>query len=116
VYSRLHTLTVNGLIVRDGAIHWYYDRILPAFEHQGYELLVVRYDLGDVLCKELIHTRGDTETVSASRLEEIINDHKIHLKRFNAEHTADIVLNEQTYHDHARVIEALRAKLDTLAA
>lgn len=113
LYKRLPEITNNGLIVRDGVIHWYFDRILPIFEKQGYELFVVRYEISDELSRQLIADRGDKETVSASRLQELLIDQKIHLKRFKEAVRTDIVLTDETLFDHDRVVTALRQKVAT---
>lgn len=41
LYGRLDSITQNGLIIRDGIIHWYFDRILPIFEAQGYPVFII---------------------------------------------------------------------------
>ncbi len=82
LYQRLQTITRNGLVIRDGIITWYYDRILPIFEQQGYKLFVIGYDLSEEKMRELIKNRGDTETSTEKRFLELIEDQKIHLARF----------------------------------
>lgn len=52
LYPRLDSMTENGLIVRDGIIDWYFDRILPLFP--DYELFIVAYDLTREKSIELI--------------------------------------------------------------
>ena len=47
LYKRLDNMTTNGLVIRDGIITWYYDRILPIFRERGYEIFVVGYDLSE---------------------------------------------------------------------
>ena len=111
LYKRLPELTPNGLVVRDGVIQWYFDRILPIFESRGYELFIVRYDISDEMGKELISRRGDKQTVSVKRLHEIMIDQKIHLKRFDASYKASIVLTDHTCFDHDSVINELKTKI-----
>lgn len=114
LYTRLSSLTTNGLIVRDGVIDWYYDRILPLFSKQGYELFIVRWELSPEKQKELILSRGDTPIVTAERLLTILDDHKIHSKRFLSDYTPDIVLTDETVFDHDSVIKKLIEKVVVL--
>ncbi len=114
LYGRLGGLTQNGLVIRDGVITWYYDRILPVFLKQGYELLVVGYDLSERKSRELIEQRGDTPTTTKRRLLDLREDQRIHLERFFREYKVDIVLNDETVFDHEAVILAVREKLATM--
>lgn len=111
LYTRLDSITKNGLIIRDGIITWYFDRILPIFEQRGYEIFVVGYDLSEEKIRELIHQRGDTATSTEQRFYELIEDQKIHLKRFFEHYRADIMLNDSTVFDHDLVIAAVRDRL-----
>ena len=111
LYQRLDQMTTNGLVIRDGIITWYYDRILPIFERQGYKLFVIGYDLSEQKMRELIAARGDTPTTTTERLNSLIVDQQIHLKRFFAHYDASIMLNDETVFDHDQVIAALRAML-----
>ncbi len=114
LYSRLHEVTRNGLIVRDGIIDWYFDRILPVFERAGYQLFIVGYDMSRDKSVELIERRGDTPTTTTDRLYKLLDDQDIHIKRFRAVHRPDILLNDQSVFDHDRVITELRKRLSTL--
>ncbi len=108
-------MTNNGLIVRDGIITWYYDRILPIFVERGYELFIVGYDLSEEKMRELIATRGDTATSTAQRFFELIPDQQIHLKRFLTEYRADVVLDDTSIFDHDKVLHALRQRLGEMS-
>ena len=114
LYRRLSDLTSNGLVIRDGVITWYYDRILPIFTDAGYELFVVGYDLSEHKTRELIAARGDTATVTAERLYQIMPDQKIHLQRFFDHYDADIMLNDDSVFDHERVVGAVQHRLRQL--
>lgn len=115
LYQRLDAMTNNGLIVRDGIITWYYDRILPIFVERGYELFIVGYDLSEEKMRELIATRGDTATSTAQRFFELIPDQQIHLKRFLTEYRADVVLDDTSIFDHDKVLHALRQRLGEMS-
>jgi predicted kinase len=114
LYSRLDEITQNGLVVRDGVIDWYYDRLMPIFEKNGYELFIIGYDLSDTKSRELIKQRGDTPTFKAERAYHLLDDHNIYIKRFREHYTPDIMLNDETVFDHDSVIEMLREKLAEL--
>lgn len=114
LYKRLHTMTTNGLVIRDGIITWYYDRILPIFEQQGYSVFTVGYDLSEARIRELIKNRGDTDTSTEQRFYDLIPDQKIHLKRFFEHYTADIMLTDKTVFDHDSVIVALKEKMRSI--
>lgn len=116
LYSRLASLTVNGLIVRDGVIDWYYDRILPIFERAGYRIFVVEYVISKERSIELIRVRGDTPTATADRLLLLLEDHAIHQERFRSHYTADVILDEAHVFDHDMVIEKLRDVIAGLKA
>ena len=114
LYKRISKEITNGLIVRDGIIDWYYDRILPIFEVQGYELFVVGYDISERKSAELIRARGDKPTVSAEHLISLLKEHKAHQLRFRKICKPDILLNDDTIFDHDSVIKALRQKLNNM--
>ena len=115
LYNRLPEVTANGFVVRDGVIHWYYDRILPVFEKQGYAVFIISYDLSRQKRLELIRTRGDKQTVSAERLIAIMEDHDILMKRFHDHYQPDIILHDDDLFDYDPVIAALRARLGQLS-
>lgn len=114
LYKRLEALSTNGLIIRDGVITWYFDRILPIFQERGYDLFIVGYNLSDAKTRELIKNRGDTATSTEQRFYELMEDQRIHLKRFFEHYTADIMLNDETVFDHDMVVEAVRRRLQEL--
>ena len=114
LYKRISKEVSNGLVVRDGIIDWYYDRILPIFEVQGYELFVVGYDISERKSAELIRARGDKPTVSAEHLISLLKEHKAHQLRFRKIYKPDILLNDDTIFDQDSVIKALRQKLNSM--
>lgn len=116
LYERLGTITPNGLIVRDGIIHWYYDRILPVFERQGYSIFIVGYDVSKEKSIELIKNRGDKPTVSTARLIELLDDHEINMARFLKVYTPDIILSDDTLFNHDAVINAVRGRLAEISS
>lgn len=109
LYRRLDTVTHNGLVIRDGIITWYYDRILPIFESRGYKIFIIGYDLSEEKMRQFIAARGDTATSTMERFYQLITDQKIHLKRFFKEYNADIMLDDASVFDHDKVVQALRA-------
>jgi predicted ATPase len=111
LYPRLGQLTQNGLVVRDGVIDWYYDRIIPEFK--DYDLFIVGFDLSRSEAKQLIDKRGDTALLTKDRLHTILDDHLTHIKRFREEYTPDVMLTKDTLFDYHRVIDALSRKLQT---
>lgn len=111
LYHRCGSDIRNGLIIRDGVIDWYYDRILPIFEKQGYEIFVIGYDLSRQKLTQLINARGDRPTVSAARLIAQLDDHEIHQKRFRGVYKPDILLTDDAVFDYDRVIEAIRLRI-----
>lgn len=111
LYRRLDSLTNNGLIIRDGVITWYYDRILPIFTDRGYELFIIGYNLSESKMRELIVSRGDTATTTAKRQIELIPDQKFHLNRFLGEYNANITLDDESIFDHDRVVNLLKERL-----
>ena len=104
----------NGLIIRDGVIDWYYDRILPIFKKQGYEVFIIGYDLSKEKLIQLINSRGDKPTVSAKRLISQLDDHEIHQKRFRAIYKPDILLKDENVFNHDMVIDAIHSKIKKL--
>lgn len=114
LYKRLDKLTRNGLIVRDGVIDWYYDRILPIFENSGYTLFIVGFDLSKTKSIELIKKRGDTPTVKEERFYQLLDGHKIHTKRFREAYKPDIMLTDSNVFDHKLIMEKLESKLKEL--
>jgi len=114
LYRRLPQLTSNGLIIRDGIIDWYYDRILPIFQGMDYGLFLIQYDISKEKAAELIKKRGDTPTVSVDRLLIQLEDHAIHQRRFRSEYAANIVLGEDDMFDYDKVVRRLRRTLARL--
>lgn len=114
MYGRLPGLTPNGLIVRDGVIDWYFDRILPVFKDGGYQLFIVGFDISRSKAVELIKARGDTPTVKEERSYVLLDDHALHIKRFRKLYRPDILLTDDTLFDHARVLQAIGQRLADL--
>ena len=114
LYKRISKEIPNGLIVRDGIIDWYYDRILPIFKAQGYDLFVIGYDISEQKSVELIRARGDKPTVTAEHLISLLKEHKAHQLRFRKIYKPDILLNDDTIFDQDSVIKALRQKLNSM--
>lgn len=112
LYHRIdHQFTKNGLIVRDGVIDWYYDRILPIFQQKGYALFVVGYDISPEKNEALICARGDQPAVTVEHLIEMMPEHRLHIQRFRENYTPDIVLNDDTIFDTDRVIDTIKEKI-----
>ena len=116
LYGRLNDLTLNGLVVRDGIIDWYYDRILPIFENMGYKIFVVQFDISTDKAIEAIMKRGDLPTVKVETLLKQLDDHKIHQSRFRSRYNADVVLSEDNLFNHTAVIEKLREQISVFRA
>lgn len=114
LYKNLESVTSNGLVIRDGVIDWYYDRILPIFMQNGYKLFVVAFDVSSEKAIDLIKKRGNTDSINVDRQIMLLKDHAIHTKRFRSEFTPDLVLTEKTLFDHHLVVESLKHKLDML--
>lgn len=114
LYPRLGEYTKNGLLVRDGVIDWYFDRILPFFEKAGYQLFIVAYNLTEEKAIELIKARGDTPTVKEERFYKIMEDHKIHQARFRKHYQPSIILNDENLFDHDLVVSELKNFLASL--
>jgi len=112
LYPRLGELTPNGLVVRDGVIDWYYDRILPVFAQQGYQVFTIGYDVSRAKREALIQQRGDKQTITSSRLMQLIDEQDQHIARYRAEHTPDIILTDDNMFDYEPVIAKLRERLE----
>lgn len=103
-----------GAVVRDGVIDWYFDRILPVFEQQGYQIFIIGYDVSKERRIELINKRGDKQTISTGRLVNLIEEQNVHIARFREQYTPDIVLTDDNMFDYAPVVAKLREKLTAL--
>lgn len=114
LYKHLDDITKNGLVVRDGVIDWYYDRILPIFKQQAYELFIIGFDISYEKTIELIKKRGDTPTVKEERFYTLIKDHMIHTRRFRSEYMPDIMLDDNSVFDHDLVLSKLRDRISAL--
>lgn len=114
LYARLPAITPNGLVVRDGVIDWYYDRILPVFEKQGYSVFTVAFDVSEEKRIELLKKRGDKQTVDVSRLMKLFADHAVHIKRFRQAHQPDAVLTDDNLFDYDDIVAAIRRRLQGL--
>lgn len=108
LYSRLDSLTPNGLIIRDGIIDWYHDRILPIFEKNNYKLFIIGFDISREKAIELIKSRGDTPTVKEERFYALLDDHDIHIKRFRSKYKPDVILSDNNLFDHEIVVDKLK--------
>jgi predicted kinase len=111
LYARLGELTNNGLVVRDGVIDWYFDRILPVFQHAGYQIFVIGYDVSKEKRIQLIQQRGDKQTISTDRLVSLIEEQDQHIARFRAQYTPDVILTDDNMFDYEPVIAKLRQRL-----
>jgi len=114
LYARIDELSPNGLVVRDGVIDWYYDRILPIFEKKNFETFSVFFNASKAKRVELIEYRGDTPTVTAKALVEIMSEQDVHIDRYRKEHASDIVLSDSNLFDHEKVIKLLRERVAQL--
>lgn len=114
LYGRLNTITPNGLVVRDGVIDWYHDKILPLFEQQGYEIFIIAFDVPRAKRVELIEARGDTEVAKVSGLLAMIDDHLVYEKKFRSLYTPDVTLTSDNLFDHNYVVQAVQNRLDQL--
>ncbi len=106
LYRRLDSLTQNGLVIRDGVIDWYYDRILPIFQEKGYRLFIIAIRLSTEKNRKIILERGGTPTARAERLIELLDDQAIHQARFGAEFAPNVILEDDTVFDHHIVMDA----------
>lgn len=114
LYKRLDDVTPNGLIIRDGIIDWYFDRILPIFEKAGYSLFIIGFTVSQKKAIELIRKRGDTPTVKEERFYQLLDDHAIHIRRFRELYTPDVELTDADLFDHDQVLAKLAKRLETL--
>lgn len=114
LYQNLDSLTPNGLVVRDGVIDWYYDKIFPIFTERGYEIFIIAFDLSRQKRIELVKTRGDTAVAKVDGLLEMVDDLMTYEQRFRAVHAPDITLTDDTLFDHDRVIQAVQKRLSRL--
>lgn len=114
LYARLDTLTPNGLVVRDGVIDWYFDRILPVFTERGYAVFTIAFDVSNDLRVRLIKQRGDKPTITVDRLISLMPEQDLHMERFRRAHTPDIILNDTNLFDAERVVLAVKQALQTV--
>ncbi|HIA92274.1 TPA: hypothetical protein EYO12_04160 [Candidatus Saccharibacteria bacterium] len=115
LYSRICKISPNGLVVRDSVIDWYFDRIIPKFKIQGFELFVVNFDVSKKKREELIRARGeDKPTTTIDRMVEMIDENLYHQSRFLNAYQPNVTLGEDNLFDHEIVIDNLRAKIDSL--
>lgn len=114
LYANLSNLTPNGLVVRDGVIDWYHDKILPFFKKQGYTIFVIAFDLSRQKRAELIKTRGDTAVGQVNDFLKLLDDHIYYEKKFRDQHTPDLVLDDTNLFDHDAVVSAVQKVLATL--
>ena len=114
LYPKISDLTPNGLIVRDGVIDWYFDRILPVFIEQGFTIFTIAFSVSKEKNIELIMKRGDTATVSTELLINQIDEHQVHIERFRKEYTPDVMLSDQNLFDHDFVLQILQEKINQL--
>ena len=111
LYRRLGTITSNGLIVRDGVIDWYFDRILPIFEQANYPLFIISFDITREKAIELIKKRGNTLTAKEERLYQLLDDHEVHQKRFRQQYTPDVILTDDNVFNQDLVLDKLAQRL-----
>lgn len=114
LYGRLSEVTPNGLIVRDGVIDWYYDRILPVFEAQKYPVFIIGFDVSREKRVSLIHERGHKATITTERLVSLIEEQNVHIERFRSHHTPDLILTDANLFEHDQVIAHIRQQLQML--
>ncbi|HJP96035.1 MAG TPA: hypothetical protein VJ843_01545 [Candidatus Saccharimonadales bacterium] len=114
LYQRLDTLTPNGLVVRDGVIDWYYDKIFPIFEAQGYRIFIIAFDLSRQKRIDLVTSRGDTHVAKVDGMLEMIDDLIVYEKLFRAQYEPDITLTDDNLFDHDRVVQAVQKRLSQL--
>lgn len=114
-YKDLDKLTPNGLVVRDGIIDWYYDKILPLFKRQGYEIFIIAFDVSREKRIELLKQKGDTKTAKVEYLLRMVDDHIAYEHVFRKEHTPDLILRDDNLFDHEAVVQAVRERLRQLA-
>lgn len=114
LYQRLDKVTVNGLVVRDGIIDWYFDRILPIFERAGYTIFIVGYDVSRPKAIELIHERGNTPILPEKKFYELLDEHNIHIRRFRSAYTPNVVLNDDNLFNFDLVLKRIKVELDNI--
>lgn len=114
LYQNLDSLTPNGLVVRDGVIDWYYDKLFPIFTERGYKIFIIAFDLSRQKRIDLVKQRGDTPVAKVDSLLEMVDDLITYEQRFRAVHTPDITLTDDNLFDHDRVVLAVQKQLDQL--
>ncbi len=114
LYERLDEVSSNRLIVRDGIIDWYFDRILPVFEKNGYPFFIIGFDVSRRKLIELIRKRGDTPTLSEARFYEILDEHEMHTRRFREVYTPDVTLADNSLFDYELILNKLKSKMNIL--
>lgn len=114
LYSNISDRTENGLIVRDGIIDWYFDRIIPLFVDKGYVIFTIAFSVSKERNIKLILDRGDTATVSTELLINQIDEHTVHIERFRKEYTPDVMLSDENLFDHDFVLQILQEKINQL--
>ncbi len=112
LYAQLPNRTTNGLVIRDAVIDWSFEKILPIFEAQGYELFVVRFELSREKRREMLQRRGGKAWISVELLEGQFANHEEHARRFLAAYTPGIILRDETVFDYDSVVNAVRQRLD----
>ena len=108
LYKHLSSKTKNGLVIRDGVIDWYFDRILPIFEKAGYRLFIIGFDISEQKARELINKRGDTATADEETFYKLLDEHNIHQARFRKIYTPNIILSDDTIFNHDLVVDKLK--------
>lgn len=114
LYERLDTLTPNGLVVRDGVIDWYYDKLFPIFEARGYQRFIIGFDIPRAMRAELVKKRGDTNVAKVDDLLEMLDDLIRYEKDFRKIHKPDYMLTASNLFDHDKVLTAIQKRLDQL--
>lgn len=114
LYANLSTLTPNGLVVRDGVIDWYHDKVLPLFKQQGYTIFVIAFELSREKRVELVKQRGDTPVNTVDNFLKMIDDHMYYEKQFRNQYTPDIILDDTNLFDHGYVVAEVQKVLATL--
>lgn len=114
LYQNLDSLTPNGLVVRDGVIDWYYDKLFPIFSERGYKIFIIAFDLSRQKRIDLVKQRGDTHVANVDSLLEMVDDLIVYERRFRAVHAPDITLTDANLFDHDRVVRAVQERLDQL--
>lgn len=112
--ERMSQLTSNGLVIRDAVIDWHFEKILPLFSQQGYELFIVRFEVSREKRQELLAKRSEKQWISNELLAAQFDQYDVHSARFLAAYTPDIILTDETMFDYDTVIEALQKKLQRM--